>query len=66
MAYDSHSYYLFTTGDKHIHVFHNVVGLKATIADLMTKKMDATNKAQIEWLQQQIDEAQYVSHFMQF
>ena len=58
MLYDSHSQFLFTTGDKHIHVFHNVVGLKATIDDLKTKKKSATNQAQIEWLQQQIDEAQ--------
>ena len=55
------SSYLVSAGDKHINVFYNVVGYRGTIAELEEKKKAATTQALRERLQQQIDEAEYVS-----
>ena len=52
------SRYLAVAGDKHVAVFHNVVGYRSTITELEDRKKSATNSAMRERLQTQIDESQ--------
>ena len=60
MEFSISSRYLAVTGDKHVSVFHNVVGYRSTISELEERKKSATNSAMRERLQAQIDEARSV------
>ena len=57
LAFDPSDRYLATAGDKHIQIFHNIVGHRATIGDLQEKKKKAQNSSMRDRLQAQIDEA---------
>jgi hypothetical protein len=46
-----------STGDKAIHVVHNIPGFKAKINDLEAKKVKTDGRAMKERLQSQIDAA---------
>ena len=62
IAYDVSGKFLVTTGDRQIHVFHNVPGYEARIADLEDKKnktSKSSTAAQKERINQQIEEARY-------
>ncbi|XP_033113521.1 transducin beta-like protein 2 [Anneissia japonica] len=54
IAFSPSSYYLVTSGDRHIQVFHNVTGCKANITEMEKKLVKATSKTVKERLQQQL------------
>eukprot|EP00096_Caligus_rogercresseyi_P010257 TRINITY_DN3676_c0_g1_i1.p1 TRINITY_DN3676_c0_g1~~TRINITY_DN3676_c0_g1_i1.p1 ORF type:complete len:445 (+),score=125.44 TRINITY_DN3676_c0_g1_i1:92-1426(+) len=57
ITFDAESKYLITSGDKHLHVFHNVPGLRETIRDLEGKLGEANTTTKKEFLLSQITEA---------
>lgn len=59
VAFDGSGKYLVASGDKHVAVFHNVVGYQATIHELEEERKKAHNQAFKERLQQQIDDARW-------
>nr|CAD7590144.1 unnamed protein product [Timema genevievae] len=59
VQFDSLGKFVLAAGDKHVHVFHNVTGYRATIASIQAKFKQATmSSAQKERMEQQIQEAQ--------
>nr|CAD7426191.1 unnamed protein product [Timema monikensis] len=58
VQFDSLGKFVLAAGDKHVHVFHNVTGYRATIASIQAKFKQATmSSAQKERMGQQIQEA---------
>ncbi|KAL5016827.1 hypothetical protein ScPMuIL_006416 [Solemya velum] len=57
LSFDTLNRYLVSTGDKHIQVFHNIPGYRATIADLQEKEKKATGQAMRERIRQQVKDA---------
>jgi len=55
--FSTDSRYFVTAGDKHVSVFYNVAGYRATVAELEERKKTAGTAALRERLQQQISEA---------
>lgn len=60
LSFDTLNRYLVSTGDKHIQVFHNIPGYRATIADLQEKEKKATGQAMRERIRQQVKDARYI------
>ena len=56
MLFDAESKWLITSGDKHIRVFHNVIGFQKTLVDLKKTLEEAVTEGHKERLNQQIDE----------
>ena len=61
LEFDTLGHYLVTSGDKNINVFHNIVGFRAQIAALHEKKRMATGPTHRQRIQEQINEAWYVT-----
>ncbi|KAJ8312492.1 hypothetical protein KUTeg_009865 [Tegillarca granosa] len=57
LAFDTTNKYFVSAGDKHIHVFHNITGYRATVADLEEKEKKASGQAMKERIRQQILDA---------
>jgi len=57
IQFSTDSRYFVAAGDKHVSVFYNVAGYKATVVELEAKKKSATTQALRERLEQQIEEA---------
>nr|CAD7575509.1 unnamed protein product [Timema californicum] len=58
VQFDSLGKFVLAAGDKHVHVFHNVTGYRATIASIQAKFKQATmSSAQKERMEQQLQEA---------
>lgn len=56
LLFDAESKWLITSGDKHIRVFHNVIGFQKTLVDLKKTLEEAVAEGHKERLNQQIDE----------
>ena len=56
LLFDAESKWLITSGDKHIRVFHNVIGFQKTLADFKKTLSEAVTEGHKERLNQQIDE----------
>lgn len=56
MLFDPSSHFLFSTGDKHIHVMRNVVGYRAAILDLEEKAKKANTGGMRDRILQQVKE----------
>ena len=55
VLFSADSEYLFTAGDKHIRIFHNVPGIQSNIQELkLTLKKNLTNSTAKERIEQQI------------
>jgi WD40 repeat protein len=57
IEFSTDSRYFVSAGDKHVNVFYNVAGYRATIVELEEKKKGAATQALRERLQEQINEA---------
>lgn len=58
LLFDSLGKYVLTGGEKHVRVFHNVTGYRATIASIQAKMRQPLSSAQKERMEQQIQEAE--------
>ena len=59
VLFSSDSQYLFTAGDKHIRIFHNVPGIQMNIQDLkVTLKKNLSNTTAKERIEAQIQLAE--------
>ena len=56
ILFDAGSRWLITSGDKHIRIFHNVVGYQRTLIELKQTLQDAITQGHKERLEQQIEE----------
>lgn len=56
LLFDAESRWLISSGDKHIRVFHNVIGFQRTLLDLKKTLEDAVTQGHKERLKQQIQE----------
>ena len=56
--FESSGKYFATSGDKQVHLFHNVEGYRAIIRDLRDKQKKATNISMKNRMEQQIQDAQ--------
>lgn len=56
LLFDAESRWLISSGDKHIRVFHNVIGFQRTLLDLKQTLEDAVTQGHKERLKQQIQE----------
>ncbi|KAJ8042997.1 Transducin beta-like protein 2 [Holothuria leucospilota] len=57
IGFDPSGRYLVTAGDKHLRVFHNVVGYRANITDMEKKLKTATSQPMRDRLEMQITQA---------
>lgn len=57
IGFDPSGRYLVTAGDKHLLVFHNVVGYRANITDMEKKLKTATSQPMRDRLEMQITQA---------
>jgi hypothetical protein len=53
--------YLAAAGGKHVNVFYNITGYRATITELEEKKKAANTAAMRDRIQDQINEARYIT-----
>ena len=60
MTFDPNNKYLAIAGERHVHVFYNIPGYKATISSLLQQKKKAINQAHLQRITQQIDDARYI------
>lgn len=60
LSFDLTNKYLVCSGDKHVSVFNNITGYRASIDDLQEKLKSGNTQAQKERIRQQITEAQSV------
>jgi len=65
IRFDSTSRFILTTGDKYVRVFHNVPGLKVSVAKLNAKLREVSGQALRERIQLQIKEAQSIINLFQ-
>ena len=56
ILFDAGSRWLMTSGDKHIRIFHNVVGYQRTLIELKQTLQDAITQGHKDRLEQQIEE----------
>lgn len=56
LLFDAESRWLISTGDKHIRVFHNVIGFQKSLVELKKILEEAVTEGHKERLKQQIDE----------
>lgn len=63
MSFDLTNKYLVCSGDKHVSVFNNITGYRASIDDLQEKLKSGNTQSQKERIRQQITEAQSVFFF---
>jgi WD40 repeat protein len=56
LLFDAEARWLISAGDKHIRVFHNVIGFQKSLVDFKKKLTDAKTEGHKERLTQQIDE----------
>jgi len=56
LLFDAESRWLISSGDKHIRVFHNVIGFQKTLVDLKQTLEDAVTQGHKDRLKQQIQE----------
>ncbi len=56
LLFDAESRWILSTGDKHIRVFHNVIGFQKTLVELKQTLDEAVTEGHRERLRQQIDE----------
>jgi len=56
LLFDAESRWLISSGDKHIRVFHNVIGFQRTLLDLKQTLDDAVTQGHKDRLKQQIQE----------
>ena len=60
VLFDDTNRFMLTCGSRRIHIFHNVVGLQATLPDLESKLSKTKNDAAKNSLLQQIGSTKYV------
>ena len=56
LLFDAEARWLMSSGDKHIRVFHNVIGFQETLVDLKETLAEAVTEGHKERLVQQIEE----------
>lgn len=57
IGFDNSGKYLLSAGDKHVHVFHNITGYKATIEELIGLEKKASGQAMKDRIRSQIQDA---------
>ncbi|XP_048767458.2 transducin beta-like protein 2 [Ostrea edulis] len=58
LSFDLTNKYILCSGDRHVSVFNNVTGYRASVDDLLEKVKSANTQAQKERIRQQISDAQ--------